>query len=198
MCTIKVGSGDEAMTYVMHRDVAAIQSPYFDKVFNGPFLEGKSQEVVLDDFPWPDVFGLVQGWIYTQKLLLDETGSEYSLGPQLYKLWILADRLLMPKLQNAIIEEIRVRRLRPQVCLFNWIYQNTTSTSTLRLLIANICAEGVHNEIYTSWVEKDYFPSELLLDMARVNHAFRKVGHTLKSGWDHYDWENYKVSEEGL
>jgi hypothetical protein len=48
-------------------------------------------------------FGLLVQWLHTRKLAVD---VENALGPGLLRLakaWVLAERFLMPKIQNAIV-----------------------------------------------------------------------------------------------
>jgi hypothetical protein len=66
--------------------------------------EGENLNIAIDDFEFPNVFGLAMGWLYTQKLQ-DSIGGSPSTH-DLYRLWVLADRLLTPKLQNDTIPEI--------------------------------------------------------------------------------------------
>lgn len=92
----------------------------------------------------PRFFDLVPGWMYTQKIILDpypkSTSSEHSQQSQLIQLWVLADRLLIPKLQNAVPKELQSTKLLDQWYLamngINWVYSNTAPESKLRLMIA--------------------------------------------------------------
>lgn len=69
-----------------------------DAAFNGPYIEGKSNTMTIDDFPFTEAFAFLQCSMYTMKIehLLSRslTVTSYCVA------WILADRLLIPKLQN--------------------------------------------------------------------------------------------------
>lgn len=83
--------------FTVHKSFACDQSPYFDKAFNGPFIEAKKQSITVRADP-KIVHFLVQ-WIYTKSL--EDIEGEKPNCLQAVKLWILADELLMPDLQNA-------------------------------------------------------------------------------------------------
>lgn len=74
--------------------------------FTGPFQEGQTKTIDIDDFAIAEVFQIAKSWIYSQKVLVP--AGQPAL-PRLLQLWVLADRLLMAELQNAVVEEIRRR-----------------------------------------------------------------------------------------
>ncbi len=56
------------------------------------------------------VFTLLAQWFYTQKLDGDLVGASYS-GNKLAGLWVLAERLLIPRLQNLAIDRLDEKRI---------------------------------------------------------------------------------------
>lgn len=106
------GHGKAERKYVVHKELLCYHSLFFDKAFNGPFTEGVTQTMQLNDVE-SDIFGLVVFWVYHQKL----GGARRYRGSNpvveltvqmnhLAQLWILGDRFLMPGLQNAAIDAI--------------------------------------------------------------------------------------------
>jgi len=85
---------------VLHKDFLCHYSPFFNAAFNGTFKEGLTQEMTLQADT--TAFGIVAGWFYSQKI--------EHLGPKslvlLARVWILAQRFLLPKLQNMAMDEI--------------------------------------------------------------------------------------------
>jgi hypothetical protein len=85
-------------------------SPFFDKAFNGDFWEAETQTMILEDIE-PSIFGLFICWLYSGYVALRKAGlkGEETLTQtpvQLAKLWVIAERFMLPKLQNRVIDEI--------------------------------------------------------------------------------------------
>jgi hypothetical protein len=79
-------------------------SPFFDKAFNGDFWEAETQTMILEDIE-PSIFGLFICWLYSGYVALRKVGLEgeetlTQTPVQLAKLWVIAERLVLPKLQN--------------------------------------------------------------------------------------------------
>ncbi|KAE9381285.1 hypothetical protein N431DRAFT_301748, partial [Stipitochalara longipes BDJ] len=140
MVTLWAGHRDDAKRFVMHKDFACHYCPVFKAAFNGKFLEGQSQEYRLSEDKEEVVRFLVE-WLYTQDIntrrrqeigSVDEDADE---DLTLVKLWILADELLLPRLQNAVLYKLqRIReafRHTPLKCL-HYVYEHTEFASPLR------------------------------------------------------------------
>ncbi|CZR51147.1 uncharacterized protein PAC_01022 [Phialocephala subalpina] len=103
--------------FIVHRDFATCYSPVLKAAFESGFIEGQKQEYRFDEDFDEDVIRILSQWFYTQKIDLGNI-REPDLGPPistidlridcLIKLWVLADRLLIPKLQNVAIESLKV------------------------------------------------------------------------------------------
>lgn len=78
-------------------------SPFFDAAFSSNMQEGLTQRMTLEDVEL-EVFGLLAHWIYFQKLESNEDMmlDQITLG----KLWIVAQRFLMPRLQNMVMDQL--------------------------------------------------------------------------------------------
>jgi hypothetical protein len=89
--------------FLIHKDFICYYSPFFSAAFNGSFNEGRTQIMMLEDVD-PRAFGILVNWIYTQGVEIDN-----GTWPNLVtcaKLWILADRFLMRKMQNDVMVKI--------------------------------------------------------------------------------------------
>lgn len=87
----------------------------------------------------------------------------------LVKLWILADTLLIPTLQNQIvvaIEKLRKEENFTATYLLHYIFENTARDSPLRALFRDQCLW----ELRKSWIRDhpEEFPKDLLADMIEV------------------------------
>ncbi len=91
----------EAKEFVVHKDLICHYSPFFAGAFNSSFSEGQTQTMTFDDVHSVP-FGVLVNWIYTQTIANEEGKKPHiqCLG----MVWILADRFLMPKLQNAVMD----------------------------------------------------------------------------------------------
>lgn len=148
----------------MHKAIACHHSPVLNKAFNGLFLEGQTQTFTIEDFKQPNAFYYIQSWMYTQQT--DSWKLEYgaSCPVRIFHVWILADRLLMPRLQNAVMELMHdapcvpLRQLRV-------VYDNTLPESKLRNYLIDLCAiRKFSKEDKDSWLAAGV-PSELLLNI---------------------------------
>jgi hypothetical protein len=87
----------------------------------------------------------------------------------LAELWVLADRLLIPALQNQTIRELesmrKEHRISPTTCVL-YIYKNTSPGSLLRRWILTVCAFNVPQD----WLieNPDQFPKKMLLELATL------------------------------
>jgi len=138
----------------VYKDFICFHSPFFDAAFNGKFAEGQSQVMRLDDVD-PVVFGFVVEWIYT-RAFEDESALDYV---QALKLWILADRLLMPALQNKVMDTIVTIHNTPYfdgflgspgIWCFNLIY-NTKCKTMLKKVTAEKFAFGTSSDKLEKW-----------------------------------------------
>jgi hypothetical protein len=101
MVTLYVGSKSGKGSHV-HKDFACHHSSVFHAAFTtNNFLEGQTQTYVLQNTTEPVVRLLVH-WMYTEQLDISESESakpNSSEDLSLVQLWILADKLLIPRLQ---------------------------------------------------------------------------------------------------
>lgn len=93
----------------------------------------------------------------------------------LAELWILAENLNIPVLQNATVEAIVKIANEWQAVpdtTFTYIYENTKDeTSPLRRLVVRQCIEHMSPETYI--MQKEVFPKDLLCEIACRYPAMR-------------------------
>ncbi|KAH7418311.1 hypothetical protein BKA64DRAFT_738788 [Cadophora sp. MPI-SDFR-AT-0126] len=151
-------------------------SSMLDAAFNGPFAEGKSGVMTIDDIGFPSIFGSIQSWMYTQKLT-----SPYDDPPCTFEvyctIWILADRLLMPKLQNDVAAAMLALEHGSQLIFqgkMAWIYRNTTPDSKLRRLIVDLCAFQMDEKVWAAAGASQTVPGQFLVGVALAIKADHK------------------------
>lgn len=111
---------ESSKKFIVHKDYACHYSPVFKAAFASQFLEGQTQEYRLEDTT-EEVLRILVQWLYTQELdsppiwkedkELSESekadGKQYHVS--LVRLWILADSLLMSRLQNIVMRDYQER-----------------------------------------------------------------------------------------
>lgn len=108
---------------------------------------------------------MLSQWLYTQRLN-GELGGKGKAGLNLPRLWILAEKLLMPRLQNLVIGLIESFRFKhSEICssMFQYVWDNTCANSPLRRLYVHQCVWNLTKESYHSVL--DHFPKQMLADI---------------------------------
>ena len=96
----------EVESFYVHKNFITHYSPYFNAAFNGSFAEGQTQKMSLEDTE-PHVFGTFVNWLYSQEI--ENVDGEVPEDSTLINLWLLADKCLVPKLQNQVIRALDKR-----------------------------------------------------------------------------------------
>jgi hypothetical protein len=91
--------GPAKKEFVVHKSFACHASPVLRAAFNSDFVEGQTQRYALEDTT-EDTFRLFSEWIYTQNIYWDGESMETPASSSLPRVWVLAEKLLVPKLQN--------------------------------------------------------------------------------------------------
>ncbi|KUJ07471.1 uncharacterized protein LY89DRAFT_742703 [Mollisia scopiformis] len=99
---IHIGPGNKKESFMLQKSLICFHSPVFDRAFNGSFLEGQTQEMTMEDVE-VEIFHLLVTWMYCGEIreVLDR-----NMAINMAKLWVLAGRFLIPKLQNQAIKHI--------------------------------------------------------------------------------------------
>jgi hypothetical protein len=105
LVTIIISSPPNQQEFKVHKNVACHYSPFFETAFKSQFIEGQTQSMTLEDVEG-EVFGCMVHWFYTQKVETQRVGTHADDLPKLVKLWVLAERCIIPRLQNAALEYI--------------------------------------------------------------------------------------------
>jgi hypothetical protein len=178
MVTLYAGDSGEAFT--VHKEFACHYSPVLKAAFNSNFVEGQTQTYRLQETTERAVRLLVQ-WFYTQKLDIfvpeseeDAKSGEYiaakvSQDMSLVELWILAEKLLIPALQNLVakgIEQCRLQANAISTTSLHYVYEKTERGSLLRRLMVDICFS--HLRITSYLTHPDRYPQEMLIELVTV------------------------------
>jgi hypothetical protein len=102
---------------------------------------------------------------------VEDEDSKPPSSRQLIRLWVLADRLLVPTLQNQallLLDRQRREGFRPTSSSYNFAYENTKDNSPLRLYITECAVFDKQVEIQNP----GNYPHQMLVD---IINATRKT-----------------------
>lgn len=167
------------------------------------FIEGETQTLDLEADP--ATFGLLLNWMYTQDIKFNQ--NIHPMQATLVHLWILADYLQIPKLQNQAIDLYHVLSITQDnmgpTAATGWsarhVYESTTETSPLRrLLILHFAVFAQKKGLEEQRIKK-MFPRQLFRDIAAELAGFNEDnedGYSLQEKWLYLDTEEYHVDEK--
>lgn len=156
--------------------------------FNSKFKEGRTKTYKLDDVR-PSTFRLFVQYLYARKATLQSHNPdpEDDLNPStspnhsvvcseqdmnLVELWVLAERFLVPRLQNQIVDHMEAVKQQCEIMnpeCFAYIYENTTSDKPLRRLVVDMLTWANVDDKYFNDNSND-IPHAMLIDMVNIYH----------------------------
>lgn len=99
---------------MVHKHVAHDRSPFLEACLQEGFKEGQEQKITIKDWDADQSMQLLVAWLYQGKEALQFTSasndvdtkrsSTFATQQQLTKLYLLADRFLISKLKNDVID----------------------------------------------------------------------------------------------
>jgi len=169
---ISVSCSKNLEVFRVHKKLLCNKALYFDKIFNGNFIEGIEQSATFPEDE-PCTWKHFVGWLY-KGIIQPQTG-----GPELVddriNLFCLAEKYGIPDLQDTSMDSLtailRSSKTSPSLILILSSYSRTSSGSKLRLYMARTfvsnalrCGEDINN-----WTNKKLFETlkdndDLLLD----------------------------------
>jgi len=145
-----------------------------EAAFKSSFIEGETQTYRLDDTT-PEAFALFVKWLYIQML---ETGARDELiksQPALVRLWVLAEKLFIPRLQNQVVDVLEGQRLlfhRICTAVIEYVWTNTAVASPLSRFYVSQRAWHLSPAVWAAKPEN--FPKEMLIEVATFIDEIRQ------------------------
>jgi hypothetical protein len=169
MVTILAGEGDNPAKFVVHKDFVCHYPPVFRAAFNSTFIEGQTQTYHLKDSR-EKVVGLLVEWVYTKDISASNNSDGYN---DLVELWILADKLCIPDLQNNVIDKLTNMSYEPLdihslASETSKIYLGTSSGSQLRRFA--VAQYARHRKAHGISTAATYFSRPFLADYVDYLH----------------------------
>lgn len=146
----------------------------------------------------PKIFGIFVNWLYTQTVV-NEEGALPSCLESIH-LWILADRFLVPTLQNHAMDSLDVARLRGGSITgrntLHHIWDNTPEGSPLRMYITKCFVELLPGDIR----KPERYPHQMLVSMFNMVNRRDKTrkGKSSNRPWEpsQEEWEGFLMPVE--
>ncbi|KUJ22610.1 uncharacterized protein LY89DRAFT_728732 [Mollisia scopiformis] len=170
----------EDYPFTVHKEYACFHSSVLNRAFNSDFIEGQNQEYKFDEaIPRYPIKLLVQ-WLYQErcKLVQQTEGWGYDMEVAerekiveeedmgLVQLWVLAQFLIMPKLQDWIMDGITAASFYKAAAptnTFPWVYDNTEVGSPLRKVMVLLSSAYLHSAPFRE--NSQHYPHEMLVDL---------------------------------
>ncbi|KAE9376530.1 hypothetical protein N431DRAFT_462359 [Stipitochalara longipes BDJ] len=194
--TIIIGAEELSETFMVHKELICHYSSFFSAAFNSNFTEAATKTMTLSDIDVND-FGLLVHWFYTQQLDLDPKDRDANVLP-LAKLWVLAERFLITKLQNNIMDKLRVLvEFAEKQNLKEFLHYAYISKgkSPLKRLAADRMAWCTTAQALGAWIE--HLPEGMLVDIVmslKKDHVRGKANENKGLG----DAKEYYVEAKGV
>jgi len=150
-----------AQVFSVHKWIICRHSPFLDAAFKTAPGDEPITRTFLDGDP--NTFKRIVEWLYTEEI--QKVGEHLPQFCELLDLWLMADLLVMPKLQDDAMKLLLDRSLLPPPTLVidcEHIYNNTIEGSPLRRLLVAYTVGGDNFRL-----PKDYtpIPREMLIEM---------------------------------
>ena len=178
-------AGPEKKPFIIHKEVACLYSPVLRAAFESSFVEGQTQKYNLEDVK-PEVFNLFMQWLYGKKFTPCLSKAELdSIRPSangrnidipttkklnehienLVYLWVTADYLQIPVLQNYIVDEIEHTRKEYGLIAyksFGFLYDEVSPDACVRKILLEHSVRFLHPHAFM--YGGALLPKQMLLD----------------------------------
>ena len=188
---------DTKNKFMVHKSFACHYSPVLKDFFDNENMNRRFRKYHLHGTSSNTVQLLLQ-WIYTQKVdirKISEQPEGEVKSQSLVFLWVLAEKLQIPRLQNAVIRELQALRDRgepvPTLSL-KYVYENFPPANPLPRLLLHQCAGGL-SEWYTHSPEQ--FPKDMLLELTVYLSEAVQSGTSAKDMRENTNLSDYFVPE---
>jgi hypothetical protein len=178
LVTLHVGKDESKKIFQVYAILLSMHSEYFATALRTNFAEGQAKVFTLPDED-AAVFGYVIEWIITGKIVENirdpmdgwssDVGNESALD-HFHALWILADYLLMPALQNYVIERISSRQEVSNTLSnyeFPMIFEKCPLGSPLRRYVVDRCVWSHLEDDVIGPINSTYYTVEMLSEIIR-------------------------------
>ena len=198
--TVCIVVGCDKTKYILHKSLICHYSSYSKGAFEGRFQEAETKNLNLEEDE-PEIFEMFARALYSG-LLLTSIHLDSTKCFDLLKLWILADKLLVPKLKNHIINLIFKNEmyhssfdLKPH---YHWIWEHTSDDSKLRsFLVARYAFLYNLDEAFDD-ADDSAFPMSMLIEVIERLKSGMRSRVPIKQKWFDLDLCQYHDHPPGI
>lgn len=157
-------------TFTFNKALACGVSPFFEKAFRDGSDEA-AKGVFKFDYTDPEVFRDVSSYIKRGQIFENNRRGKMGSWNHLCELWILAEKLQLPRVQNFVMEALASKANRTKLDNFTrthalWrTYQDTNSGSPLRRMFRAIAIRKMQPTYFERNQHKMRFGDELREDI---------------------------------
>ncbi|KAK6705792.1 hypothetical protein SNK05_009671 [Fusarium graminearum] len=168
--------GPQEAPFGIQKDFLCSRSEFYEKHFSAANPEEKVEHVVKLPDTTKEVFGLAQHFLYTDKVISDE--SSVPSYEALVGLWKLGHKLgiqgLCDKALNAMIDCRRITETIPATPLLIQVWKDTPEGSSIRKLLLSWTAEYMRSSDARAEFAKS-LPQEVLSELVVTMSSFDTV-----------------------
>ncbi|KAK5717929.1 hypothetical protein LTR15_008772 [Elasticomyces elasticus] len=160
---------EDPRTFYVHETVLCKESAFFQAACKKEWTEGQERKIMLPDQA-PDTFHAYLQWSYTGRVPWDP-----DVRPRrLVKMWLLADYLMAPKLQDIVADTL-IGTARPTKCLpsgesVSIAYSQTGEGSVMRKLLVYLYVRSNRSSL----PNRHEFCHDFVLDLADALMCHRR------------------------
>ena len=151
--------GPQKVSFGVHKRLICQVSSFFKAALTGKFKEANEGTVVLQDEK-VKVFKVFNGWLYTRAIVLEQLCKGDTGWEALTDLYVFAEKMGIPSLQNAAIDVIiattKTKKLIPGMDQIAHAWENTSENSGFRRLLVDYYAHWLDYEDMKSRLEQDW------------------------------------------
>ena len=192
MVDIYVGAGAQKKQFHIHKALLCAKIPYFDKMFNSGFKEGKENSAELPEDK-PESFDTLQEWVYTGTLpkfqITREQGKGNPTNFSFQGLYTLADKLCLDSLKDQIITDVidasEASCILPGIADIGSMIEKLPETSAFRQYFVLCFVFIMHglaktDQVLSIWPTQKF--SDLLAGHPKVSLAYLEAARKLPLG----------------
>lgn len=196
-------------TFSAHAPVLLSSSLFFKKALSGKWEESNTDSVKLPEVE-PDIFTIYLHWLYfgTLPVLHNASGSGSDRGNEdleIAKAYVLGDRLIDTKFQNAVIDAIIEKNSSNLLNRNNWcpsgkvieyIYNNTHESAKIRKLFIDLYMQRCQGSWLQDSPHRTKLPQPFLLELVTrlIDRPSRLSDEVIKAS--NYYVENHPVHRD--
>ncbi|TGO60642.1 hypothetical protein BOTNAR_0142g00130 [Botryotinia narcissicola] len=118
MVDLFVGSDKKLIR--VHKGILCRKIPYFDKMFNGPWVESASNSATFPDDTF-ESFDMLIGWVYSGRLSQLSHQEDYERFTRGWRrLYLICEKLCLSRLMDELLDNLRDAQ-RVIISCITWI-----------------------------------------------------------------------------